>query len=141
MPRFTLPLAGLLSMAGLAAAPPVTLVVRASGFLDSSGQAVAKLFLPGDNVKAKGRWELSSPIRQGRAEFRFQYLNRGAYAVVVFHDQNANGVIDHNALRFPSEPLGFSNGFALGLLSGLPTFGKLRFELVADEQTLDITMK
>jgi outer membrane protein len=51
----------------------------------------------------------------------------GDYAVVVLHDGNDNGEVDHNFLGLPTEPLGFSNGFKLGLFSGKPTFEKLRF--------------
>ena len=119
----------LAAMALPAAADPVTgdLTIQAGGFVHARGHAVAKLFAPGDNVLGPGRWQSSLPIDRGGAVFRFENLPAGRYAVVVFHDENDNGVIDHG-LAGPSEPLGFSGGFVLSLLSGRPDFERLKFD-------------
>jgi uncharacterized protein (DUF2141 family) len=118
-----------------------TLAVSALGFTHGRGHAVAKLFLPGDNVRGAGRTQAVADIRDGQAAFEFKGLAGGAYAVVVFHDENDNGKIDHNALGWPSEPIGFSNGFTLGLFSGLPSFEKLRFDYLMGKQTLEVLVK
>ena len=55
-----------------------------------------------------------NPSRQGRAPV--SRARGGIYAAVVFHDENDNGEIDHNALHFPAEPLGFTGGFSGALL-------------------------
>jgi uncharacterized protein (DUF2141 family) len=117
------------------------LIIRASGFKHVRGHAIAKVFQPGDNVVRHGRWQTSAVIRHGRAVFQFPGLAAGSYAVVVFHDENDNGEIDHNAIGFPREPLGFSNGFVLGLVSGKPTFEKLRFDYVPGAQGIDVVLK
>ena len=39
----------------------------------------------------------------------FPNLAPGAYAVKLYHDENANGVLDTNMLGVPSEGYGFSN--------------------------------
>ena len=75
--------------------------------------------------------EISSLTNKKKRSFTSKGLPAGPYAVVVVHDVNANGEIDHTLLRLPAEPLGFSRGFRLGLLSGMPTFEKLSFEAVA----------
>lgn len=124
----------------LAAAEPAVLTVQASGFALSGGHAIAKLFQPGDNILGKGRWQSTTRIANGRAQFQFRHLPAGSYAVVVFHDENDNGTIDHGPLG-PSEPLGFSNGFTLGLISGLPTFEKLQFPFNGSAQTLNVTVR
>ncbi|MGO9771532.1 MAG: DUF2141 domain-containing protein [Roseiarcus sp.] len=124
-----------------AASDKARLVVNAQGFEDSRGQAVAKLFQPVDNVLGRGHWEISAKISQGAAKFVFDNLEPGPYAVVVFHDQNANGVIDHNAIGFPAEPLGFSNGFSLGLTSGLPSFERLKFQISGPETSISVHVK
>lgn len=139
-----LPLAAFLSALALAVSATDsenTLIVETSGFAHAGGHAVAKLFQFGDNVLGAGRQQLIAGIRDGKAGFEFKGLPAGAYAVIVFHDENGNGEIDHNALRLPSEALGFSNGFALGLLSGLPSFDKLRFEHAVGTQHIEVYVK
>lgn len=116
------------------------LTVRASGFAHTRGHAVAKLFITGDNVLEAGRWQATAPIANGLAAFHFAHLPAGTYAVVVFHDENDNGKIDHGLLG-PSEPLGFSGGFTLSLLSGRPDFERLKFAFNPPEQTLEVRMR
>jgi uncharacterized protein (DUF2141 family) len=131
-------------LAGRAADPlhaPADLIIEASGFRSSVGHAVAKLFLPGDNVRHTGRQEVSATIQAGKAALVFHAVPAGEYAVVVFHDINDNGTIDHNLLGIPSETLGFSNGFKLSLTSGLPTFDKLRFTHRDVPQTVSLAVK
>lgn len=117
------------------------LLVNATGFRHTQGEAIAKLFEAGDVVTGPGRQQLAAVINDGQARLAFARLPPGQYAIVVFHDENSNGQIDHNALRMPAEPLGFSNGYALGLFSGLPTFEKLAFRHGAAPQILEIAVK
>lgn len=126
---------------GAVAGEQSVLAIHASGFSHPEGSAVAKLFRPGDNVLGRGRWEATATIRNGQASFQFRDLPAGTYAAVVFHDENGNGTIDHGAFGFPSEPLGFSNGFSLGVLSGLPSFDKLRFLYPSGQQSLEIAVR
>lgn len=119
--------------ASAAAAPAGTgvLVVRATGFDDARGHAVAKLYRPGENVlKPDSYRRATAAIQSGSAHLAFGDLPDATYALVVFHDSNNNGRIDHNALSLPDEQLGFSNGFRLGVFSGLPSFEKLQFRFV-----------
>jgi uncharacterized protein (DUF2141 family) len=114
------------------------LVVRASGFADESGQAVANLFREGDDVLHKPHILVTASIQNGKATLTFPQLPYGNYAISVFHDKNSNNKIDHNFVNFPAEPLGFSNGFKLSLFSGLPSFEKLRFTFGADMKPMEI---
>jgi uncharacterized protein (DUF2141 family) len=114
------------------------LTIEALGFKNETGHAVAKLFMPGDDVLKRGRWEVSDIVQAGRATLTFPAVAPGSYALVIFHDRNKNGSIDHNIFGIPNEPLGFSNGYAITLTSGLPTFEKLRFRQGALAQTLFI---
>jgi uncharacterized protein (DUF2141 family) len=139
-------MAFVLAFCGAAAASPAVaqgagdLNIQASGFAHARGQAVAKLFLPGDNILGPGRWRRNAPITRGVASFHFPKLAAGPYAVVVFHDENTNGEIDHGLLG-PSEPIGFSGGFSLSLVSGMPSFDKLKFEFRPPSQTLEIGVR
>lgn len=122
-----------------AAPPEGQLTIEASGFRHARGQAVVKLFAPGDNVLGPGRWQASAAITGGVSTLQFDKLPAGRYAAVLFHDENANGVLDHGLLG-PAEPLAYSGGFSLGLLSGLPSFEKLQFELLPAEQHMALRL-
>ncbi|MFA6310057.1 MAG: DUF2141 domain-containing protein [Sterolibacterium sp.] len=117
------------------------LIVDATGFAHARGHAIAKLFQPADNVLEHGRQQSIVEIRDGKASFEFAGLPAGSYAVVVFHDENDNGEIDHNRLGLPSEALGFSNGFRPGVFSGLPSFDKLRVEHSVESQHIEVIVK
>lgn len=131
----------LLGAASAEAGETATLKVMATGFSNTDGRAIAKLFKPGDNVLGHGRWQIVAKIEPGlTASFMFTGLAPGRYAVVVFHDENGNGEITHR-LAVPIEQLGFSGGFQLGIFSGLPAFEKLMFDLGPREQTLDVQVR
>jgi uncharacterized protein (DUF2141 family) len=123
-----------------AAADRSTLTLLARGFAHAGGSAVAKLFIAGDNVLGAGRWQQSAAIVRGGAIFHFEDLPAGAYAAVVFHDENGNGVIDHGLLG-PSESVGFSGGFVLSLISGRPDFERLKFDFKPPIQSLEVRVR
>jgi uncharacterized protein (DUF2141 family) len=122
-----------------AAAAEGLLTIDADGFKNAAGAAIARIYAPGDDVTGEPRWTVKADIVDGRAHMT-QALPPGHYAVVVHHDRNGNGRVDHNMFGFPAEPLGFSGRFALSLTSGLPSFPKLRFELPASGVTLHISV-
>ncbi len=117
-----------------------SLVIDAQGFASAQGHAVARIYQSGDDVMGEPRWTAQADIVQGHAHFS-KTLPSGRYAVVVYHDLNDNGRLDHNLLGFPAEPLGFSGGFVLSLTSGLPSFEKLRFDLPAQGTTIDVHVR
>ena len=64
----------------------------------------------------------------------FKDLPPGRYAIAGFHDRNGNAELDNNAIRIPTEPVGFSNG-------AQARFGPPRFNeaaLTVGEQALNI---
>jgi len=123
------------------AAEPETLVIHAVGFSHERGQAIASLFYQSDDVFKTPRARATANIQHGQALLNFPNLAPGDYAVVVFHDENGNADLDHNFMRFPVEPLGYSNHFELTLFSGLPSFAKLRFSFDAGAGPVEIQVK
>lgn len=119
------------------------LTVQVSGLLHDRGKVIANLFREGDNVmKIETAFlHAQGTISDQHAQLVFQNLRHGKYAVTVFHDENDNETLDHNLLRMPAEPLGFSNGFQLGLLSGLPHFEKLQFKFEPGADTIAIAVR
>jgi len=117
------------------------LTVLASGFKTNNGHAIARLYLPGNEVTKKGQQEVSATIHDGKSNLLFPVLHAGNYVVVVFHDANDNGTVDHNFFGLPVEALGFSNGFRVSLTSGMPNFEKLRFAHGNSAQTIQLNVE
>jgi uncharacterized protein (DUF2141 family) len=119
------------------------LTIQVNGLLHERGKVIANLFREGDDVMkiATASLHARASISDRHAQLVFQNLKYGKYAVTVFHDENDNGNLDHNVLRMPAEPLGFSNGFQLGLFSGLPGFDKLEFVFGPGTDTIAILVK
>lgn len=55
-----------------------------------------------------------APARKGSVTVRFAKVPPGEYAVLAFHDANANGALDR-WLGIPKEDLGFSGGKSLAM--------------------------
>jgi len=107
------------------------LVVEADGFRDSSGQAILQIRGSDDPFRPdRFSFQFFAPIHAGAARFEVRVIPARKWALTVFHDRNGNGRLDHNLFHLPSEPLGFSGRYRIGLLSGPPTFDKLAVELV-----------
>lgn len=115
--------------------------VNVLGLQSDQGQAVAKLYREGEDIFSLPGLQMVQTITARKAMIVFKDLAPGHYAIVVFHDVNGNGQLDHNLLRLPAEPLGFSNGFQLGLLSGKPDSHKLAFAIGAGDLAIDITVR
>lgn len=119
------------------------LTIQVRGLHNEQGQVIANLFREGSDVMKIETVYLHTQdkISEKQAQLVFHNLKYGKYAVTVFHDENGNGNLDHNLLRMPAELLGFSNGFQLGLFSGLPNFEKLQFVFGPGADTIEITVK
>lgn len=117
-----------------------TLTVLAENFKDNSGQSVANLFVEGESLKRKPALQMHCKVVAGKAKFEFKDLPYGTYAVILWHDKNANGDLDHS-FGMPSEPLGYSNSWSFGLFSGMPTFEKLKFNFSSQSSSITIKLK
>ena len=67
----------------------------------------------------------------GGGPVRFEGLEPGRYAVVVFHDSNGNGSLDRNFMGIPREPLGFSQRYRA---RGEPAFSEASVEVAEGER-------
>jgi len=129
------------AMSAQAAPDTGTLTVQATGFAHERGHAVAKLFAEGDDVFGPGRQTVSAEIHATEALLQWSDVAPSRYAVIVFHDENDNGTLDHNLLRLPAEPLGFSNGWQLSWRSGMPSFDKLQFQFTPAMPTIEVRVR
>ena len=81
----------------------------------------------------------SSPIKDGAAQITISNLPFGEYAIVVFHDANANGKLEHNFFGIPREGAGASND-SRELLNP-PRFKEAKFDFKSAEDTMIIKLK
>jgi uncharacterized protein (DUF2141 family) len=116
--------------------------VVVQGFHSNAGEADCVLFgspegFPSDSKIAMKRTR--SKIVNNQAVCAFTAVAPGDYAVSVFHDENANGVLDRNFIGMPKEGVGASND-AAGKL-GPPKFEDARFSYKGGQQTLTIHLR
>lgn len=86
--------------------------------------------------------DFRDPVREIRAPIQADNLYRidgipaGDVAVLVYVDENENGLIDKNFIGIPKEPLGISNNYRP---KGPPAFGRAKFTISdAESTTVDI---
>jgi uncharacterized protein (DUF2141 family) len=116
-----------------------TLTINTASFNNGKGKAVAFLFRKSDDIPNTPFKTLSVNIKDNKADFQFQNLPYGEYAIILLHDENSNGKIDHS-MGLPSEQLGYSNNWELGFFTGMPTFSKLKFQFSAGAKTQSINI-
>jgi uncharacterized protein (DUF2141 family) len=76
--------------------------------------------------------------KTGSQSIIFTQLPPGRYAVIAFHDENDNGLLDANAFGVPTEGYGFSND-AHGFLSA-PSFDAAAIELGSVDKSISIPL-
>jgi uncharacterized protein (DUF2141 family) len=110
------------------------------GVRNAKGRVGCLLFdspegFPGDQKKARQR--VLSAIADGAGVCKFD-VPAGSYAIVVMHDENANGKLDTNLFGMPTEGYGASRG-AHGTFG--PKYEDARFDYHGGSLTMPITLK
>lgn len=115
-----------------------------TGFENNNGVVKIALADSPESYRAR-KGESPGPFRSAsveisgqKAEYVFENVPYGEYAVKMFHDENGNGDLDTNFIGIPSEAYGFSNN-ARAL--GLPAYERVKFPLNSAEVTLNIEIK
>jgi len=75
-------------------------------------------------------------IKEGVSTVVFENVTEGAYAVICYHDSNANNKLDFDEQMMPKEDYGMSNN---PVLMGPPTFEATKF--IVENKSLDLTIK
>ncbi len=130
--------------AGRAAATPASdshkaLHVHVVGLRNSNGNVTCTLFksrvgFPSHDSTAAA--DMTVPVRQASATCDFRGLAPDRYALVVFHDENANGKFDKSLFAIPKEGYGFSNNVKPRFSP--PSFDSAAFLYCGGEQSLTI---
>lgn len=116
-----------------------TLIIEASNFESQEGIAIVSVFRENDDIPKNPYLQGKEVIANGKATIIFKDVPFGEYAAILFHDENANGILDHK-FGFPNEPMGFSNDWDLSLFSSMPTFKKLKFQFNANDMRCEIVL-
>jgi uncharacterized protein (DUF2141 family) len=139
-----LALALALSAARVGEAAPVApgIHIRVTGLRSSRGQVICTLFnspqgYPSDERKSLAK--LTVPIKDRSADINFNGVAPGKYALVMFHDENANGEFDFNSLGMPREGYAFSNN--VRPLFSAPSFKAAAFDYPGGNLSLTIEMR
>ena len=113
--------------------------VVCTGFHNDTGMAMISLFgskdgFPGNTEKALRLAE--AKIMDGKAAFIFKDVPYGTYAISVYHDENANKILDTGWLGIPKEGVGASNNQKSKF--GPPSFKQSKFVFGNPELTVNI---
>jgi len=117
------------------------LVIDISGFPSSDGFAMVALnnseeSYNGGESKAIAKTKVR--VVDQKAQVIFTNLPYGSYGVSLYHDENANGTMDKNAMGIPKEAYGFSNN-AKGFF-GKPNYKDVMFQLNSAEMQIVINL-
>jgi uncharacterized protein (DUF2141 family) len=119
-----------------------SLTVKVIGFENNKGQLILQVFREKDDIfEDKPYKKLESKIDKQQTEITFENLPYGSYSIMAIHDEDNNGVMNHNIMRLPTESFGFSNSWNLSIFSGKPTFEKTSFLFSEKNSTLKIMIK
>lgn len=104
--------------------------VVVTGAQNNRGKIVLALFDNEDDFTKKTYRELAIDAGDAASGAIFEHLADGDYAVVIFHDENANEKLDRNFLGVPEEGLAFSNN--LQVKFSLPGFDDAKISVRGD---------
>jgi uncharacterized protein (DUF2141 family) len=123
-------------------AGPVKLNVEVVGLRDAKGQVAVTVYPdnPRRFLAPKGKLLRSRvPTKTPMTHSCFWLPAPAYYAVVIYHDANADSNFNRNAVGMPAEGFGFSNDAPARM--GLPSFSSVRFKTVAGDNTIRIRMR
>ncbi len=80
---------------------------------------------------------VSTPAVKGNAHVVFEGLPAGRYAIMAYHDENADGKLNLRLGMFPTEGYGLSNN---PKVIGPPKFAESAFEVAGPETSISIDL-
>lgn len=123
--------------AGFAQAQNVKLEVKISGLKNSTGKVKVGLYNSEFTFLKTIYKGQDSDIQNETADVFFTDLPKGNYAVLIYHDENGNGVLDKNMFGIPSEDYASSNN-AKGMM-GPPKYADAKFTISGNSK-INITL-
>ena len=136
--RRCLALALLLS-ATFAQADEARLVVTIKDIRDATGNLRVSLYADAESFRKEDRAlkAVSIPAARGEARITFDGLAPGRYALMAYHDENADAKLNLRLGMFPTEGYALSNN---PKVMGPPKFADSAFEVTAPETEANLTL-
>lgn len=106
------------------------ITVNISGMKADKGDVYVALYNSETSFLKDGFKGAIVKVSNKNATAIFKNIEKGIYAISVFHDENDNKKMDSNFMGIPKEPIGCSNG-ATGFM-GPPKYKNAKFELTED---------
>jgi uncharacterized protein (DUF2141 family) len=110
-----------------AIAQKANLTVEMTGFQNNTGLAKVGLYNSKGTFLGATYKSLDAPINNKKATVTFEGLEKGEYAVSIYHDENLNDKMDTNFMGIPKEDYMASNN-EKGFM-GPPKYDKAKFIL------------
>jgi len=109
--------------------------VEVTGLRTSDGDVVISIYNRSDyfpKSEAKYKYKVARvKVANKQVKYSFKDLPQGAYAVAIYHDENASGEFDSNFVGYPLEGYGFSKNFKPRFSA--PEFKDVSFDLQEDK--------
>lgn len=132
-------LAALISVAGMAIAQSdeSRLLVTLQNVRDSTGDLRVSLYREAETFRKEDRAvkRISVPATKGDVPLVFETLPAGRYAIMAYHDDNADGKLNLRFGMFPTEGYGLSNNPEV---MGPPKFADSAFDVAGPETSISI---
>ena len=115
------------------------MIVRINNLSSDEGKVMIALTNSKENYNGRNAFRgAAADIKDGKAEYVFENIPFGEYAVKCYHDENMNGKLDSNMMGIPKEKYAFSNN-AKGTF-GPASYEDAKFTFTTDNQfvVLDI---
>ena len=115
------------------------LIVNLQGVRDATGNLRASLYQQEEGFRKedKALRVLSVPAQAGNIQLVFDGLPSGRYAVMAYHDENADQKLNLRFGMFPTEGYGLSNN---PKVMGPPKFADSAFDVTGTETSIDIKL-
>lgn len=115
------------------------LIVNLQGIRNATGNLRASLYQQQEGFRKEDKAEcvLSVPAQAGKIQLVFDGLPTGRYAVMAYHDENADQKLNLRFGMFPTEGYGLSNNPAV---VGPPKFADSAFDVTGPETSIDIKL-
>lgn len=118
-----------LSTSIITSAQTGTLVIKIKNIKPIEGNLVIGIFDNKENFPIDGKQYKLTTLKVTATEmiYMVELPSKKDYGLAIFHDRNANGIIDKTWLGIPIEPYGFSNNIRPTISA--PTFEQVKFKL------------
>jgi uncharacterized protein (DUF2141 family) len=131
-------IASLISIVSLFQTKEFDLSVELKGLDSKKGNIRIALYRENDNFPSVNKNYKNKVQEASSAEIVFKNLPSNVYAFAVYHDENANGMLDKNMFGVPTEKYAFSNN-ARETFSA-PSFKSASFDLNQNKK-VKVTLK